>query len=65
LDTNVLLTASRLRDKYSFSFWDSIIVSTAFNADCEIFYSEDMQDGFKVEEKLRIINPFKFDNEKK
>ncbi len=64
LDTSVLLTASRLRDKYSFSFWDSIIVSTALNADCEILYSEDMQDGLKVEEKLRIINPFLIDNEK-
>jgi len=59
IDKSILLTASRLREKYDFSFWDSLIVSTALNSDCGIIYSEDMQDGLKVEGKLRIVNPFK------
>ncbi len=59
IDKSVLITASQLREKYSLSFWDSIIISTALSTYCEILFSEDMQDGLDVEGKLRIINPFK------
>jgi len=59
IDQSTLIKASQLREQYSFSFWDSIIIATALNADCEILYSEDMQNGLKVENKLTIKNPFK------
>lgn len=59
IDKNILLQASGLREKYSFSFWDSIIASTALGSDCEILYSEDMQHGLEVEGKYKILNPFK------
>lgn len=60
LETNadILLQGSKLRDKYNFSFWDSLIVSCALNSDCQILYSEDMQDNQKVEKILLISNPF-------
>jgi predicted nucleic acid-binding protein len=44
--------------KYSLSFWDSLIVASALAANAEILYSEDMQNGLLIENKLRIINPF-------
>ena len=59
LDMRVFLVASELREEYSLSFWDSLIVSAAFLAGAEIIYSEDMQNGLVIRESLRIINPLK------
>ena len=60
IETNkpVLLAASHLRQKYSLSFWDSIIVASAMNAGSFILYSEDMQHGMIIEGQLQVINPF-------
>jgi len=59
IEKNVLIHASQLREKYSFAFWDSIIVSAALSAGCKTLYSEDMQDGLEIEGSLRIVNPFR------
>ncbi len=52
------LAASDLRDRYSLSYWDSVIVASALETGAEILYSEDMQDGLLVNNQLRIVNPF-------
>jgi len=57
LSKDVCLLASMLREKYSFSFWDSIIVATAKTAGCDLLISEDMQDGLLMDE-LKIKNIF-------
>jgi len=57
LSKEISLLASKLREKYSFSFWDSIIVATAKIADCILLVSEDMQDGLVIDQ-LRIKNIF-------
>ncbi|RME57415.1 PIN domain-containing protein, partial [Candidatus Parcubacteria bacterium] len=49
LNESVLLTASQLRQRYSLSFWDSIIVATALNAGVPVLYSEDMQHEMMIE----------------
>ncbi|MDR0411232.1 MAG: PIN domain-containing protein [Treponema sp.] len=54
----IVLTASSLREKYSFSFWDSIIVGSALFSECSMLISEDMQNGLNVEEKLIVRNIF-------
>ncbi|XHX78940.1 MAG: PIN domain-containing protein [Stenomitos frigidus ULC029] len=54
-----LTTASRLRSRYHFSFWDGLIVASALSANADILYSEDMQDGLVGEQQLTIVNPFK------
>jgi predicted nucleic acid-binding protein len=54
----IVLTASSLREKYSFSFWDSIIIGSALFSECNMLISEDMQNGLIVEEKLPIKNIF-------
>jgi len=59
LSKPLLLKAAALREQYALSFWDSLIVSSALHADTSVLYSEDMQDGLVVENRLRIINPFK------
>jgi predicted nucleic acid-binding protein len=59
VDKVTLLKASELRAKYSLSYWDSLIVASALNADCTVLYSEDMQDGLQVEQGLTVVNPVK------
>ena len=54
----LLESASHLRSLYQFSFWDSLIIAIALSAHAEILYSEDMQDGLIIRNKLTIINPF-------
>ncbi len=46
--TDIIMSAFDLREKYSFSFWDSVIVASALHANCTILASEDMQDGLKI-----------------
>jgi predicted nucleic acid-binding protein len=59
IDKATLLKASELRENYSLSYWDSLIVANALNADCAVLYSEDLQDGLQVEQRLTVINPVK------
>ena len=51
--------AHKLKLKYGFSYWDSLILATALEVNCERLYSEDMQHNQIIEGQLRIINPFK------
>jgi predicted nucleic acid-binding protein len=59
VEIDLLESASDLRSRYGFSFWDGLIVASALAADVAVLYSEDMQDGLVVAEQLEIINPFK------
>ena len=54
---NVIRQASVLRESYRFSYWDSLIIATAIDANCTIVYSEDMQNGLRIG-NLIILNPF-------
>jgi predicted nucleic acid-binding protein len=45
---DIIMLAFNLREKYSLSFWDSIIVASALNSNCNILASEDMQNGLKI-----------------
>jgi predicted nucleic acid-binding protein len=58
LDVNLLWETWRIRDKYLFSYWDSMIISAALMGGCNILYSEDFQHEQIIENNLRIINPF-------
>ena len=53
-----MLAASELREVHSFSYWDSLIVATALEANATLLYSEDMHHGLWIEARLRIVNPF-------
>jgi predicted nucleic acid-binding protein len=50
--------AHHLFQRYDFQLFDSIIVASALEADCDILYSEDLHHGLIVEDKLTILNPF-------
>ncbi|MEM9670832.1 MAG: hypothetical protein AAF950_18120 [Pseudomonadota bacterium] len=59
LDLETHEDALRLVDRHRFSIFDAMIVATALRAECQILYSEDMQDGMIVDRRLEIINPFR------
>ncbi len=46
-----------LQGRYRLSFYDSLIVAAALDAGCTRLYSEDLQDGQRIE-ALTIENPF-------
>jgi predicted nucleic acid-binding protein len=55
---DIIMSAFTLRGKYSLSFWDSIIIASALNSNCNILASEDMQDGLKINNMV-LNNIFK------
>jgi len=53
----IVLKAFEIINKYKFSYWDSLIISAAVLAGCEILYSEDMHHEQIIESSLKVINP--------
>ena len=47
-----------IKEKYCYSWWDSLVLASALENDCTILYSEDLQSNQIIENKLRITNPF-------
>ena len=46
-----------LQVRYRYGFYDSLIIAAALDAGCTLLYSEDLQDGQRIE-GLTIENPF-------
>ncbi|MFN3718523.1 MAG: PIN domain-containing protein [Rhizobium rhizophilum] len=46
-------------ERYGLSLYDAMIVAAALLAGCDTLLSEDMQDGLVVDDRLRIVNPFR------
>jgi predicted nucleic acid-binding protein len=57
-DFSMVTAAIRLHKNYSVSFWDAMILQSAKTAGCALVLSEDLQDGFRLDE-MTIQNPFK------
>jgi predicted nucleic acid-binding protein len=47
-----------LKEKYAYSWWDSLVLASALESECSEVCSEDMQDGQVIESTLTITNPF-------
>lgn len=41
------------------NLYDALMIVAALQAGCTLMYSEDLQDGLKVENRLTVRNPFK------
>ncbi|MDZ7872573.1 MAG: PIN domain-containing protein [Rhizobium sp.] len=52
-------TGLRIAERYGLSIYDAMIVSAALLAECDTLMSEDMQDGLVIDDRLRIVNPFR------
>ncbi len=58
IDHSTLDLAKNLIEKYDFQIFDSIVVASAIETNCDTLYSEDMQHNLFVHKKLKIVNPF-------
>ena len=57
LDSKTTQRAFTVKDDIGASWWDSLMLASALQADCRLFISEDLQDGRMVG-SMRIANPF-------
>ena len=48
-----------LAERYKLSIFDALITASALLAECDRLWSEDMQDGMAIDNRLRIVNPFR------
>jgi predicted nucleic acid-binding protein len=48
-----------LAERYGFSTYDAMIAASAMLSGCDTLWSEDMQHGVAVGDRLRIVNPFR------
>ena len=51
--------AIALLERYSFSFYDALLIAAALRAGCSRLYSEDLQHGQLIDRQLRIVDPFR------
>lgn len=51
-------TGLALAERYDLSTYDAMIVAAALEAECDTLWSEDMQAGMTIEQRLCIVNPF-------
>lgn len=63
VDFKTIDLAYQIADKYKFSYFDSLIASSALKNNCQILYSEDLQANQIIQlpgyDGVTIINPFK------
>jgi predicted nucleic acid-binding protein len=50
--------ARAIAQKLGCNMYDALVVAAALDAECTTLYSEDFQDGQKIEGKLTVRNPF-------
>ena len=56
---NTIFKAIKLATTYNYSLYDCLIIAAAIECNCSILYSEDMQNGHSIDDKITIINPFR------
>jgi len=55
---HTIRTTLDVAERYGYSYYDSQVIASALENDCDILYSEDLQHNQIIEERLRIVNPF-------
>lgn len=58
LTTDTHDSGRRIAAEYGYSMYDGLIVASALEAECDTLYSEDLQDGQVIEDRVTIRNPF-------
>ena len=56
---NTIVKALEIKDRYSYSYYDCLMLSSALEGQCNVIFTEDMQDEQIIDDKLAILNPFK------
>ncbi|MCL2055328.1 MAG: PIN domain-containing protein [Oscillospiraceae bacterium] len=58
IELQTVQTAFSLKKRYGYSYWDSLILSSALENGCKQILTEDMQNGQVIENSLKIKNIF-------
>jgi predicted nucleic acid-binding protein len=61
LTPEITLIAVEIKERYGFSFYDSLIVAAALSAQCDVLLTEDLQHQQIIEydsNRLKVVNPF-------
>lgn len=58
INISTVTSALNLARKYSYSYFDSLILASALESNCVKIYSEDLQHNQLIENSLTIIDPF-------
>lgn len=59
IDIDTHADALRIAERHGCAFFDALIIASALQAESNTLWSEDMQDGMVIDERLRIANPFR------
>lgn len=59
IDTHT--AALRIAERYGFTIYDALILASALEAGSDRLWSEEMQHGMVVEQRLQIADPFRGD----
>jgi predicted nucleic acid-binding protein len=51
--------ARELAPRYRLGWWDSLQLASALEIGADTFWSEDLQHGLLIEQRLRVRNPFR------
>lgn len=54
---DLYISSLHIKQRYKFSFFDSLIIASALEAGCNILYTEDLQHAQQIQ-NLYIMNPF-------
>ena len=52
-------TGIALAERYRLSTYDAMVAASALLSGCDTLWSEDLQHGMTVNDRLRIVNPFR------
>ncbi|AFY75455.1 putative nucleic-acid-binding protein, contains PIN domain (plasmid) [Synechococcus sp. PCC 7502] len=58
VSVKTIQSAIAISDKYQFSYFDSLIIASSLEVGCNLLYTEDLNDGQKIDYRLTICNPF-------
>jgi predicted nucleic acid-binding protein len=47
-----------LSERYGFSIYDSLILASAILAGCSTLFTEDLQNGQRIDDRITVRNPF-------
>ncbi len=59
ISADTIKSAHSLIARYDFQYFDALIVANALENHSDVLYTEDMQSGLLINDRLKLINPFK------
>ena len=58
INLSTINAAIKIAEKYQYSYFDSLIIACAIENNCDVLYTEDLQNTQIIENVLEIRNPF-------